>query len=106
MPVAPPRSCKCGTVARMQSLPSAVAFPIILAAGILGQKLAAKLWSQAFNEDPPDTAQEDVRLMPLLGAAVLEGTLYKLLRMLTDRALRQGVRKLSGSWPGKAGEGE
>ncbi len=90
----------------MQKLPSAVAFPTILVAGILGQKAAAKLWSLAFGEDPPDTAQEDVDLPPLLAAAVLEGTMYKLLRMLADRALRQGVLKLSGTWPGEAGEGE
>ncbi len=90
----------------MQSLPSVLAFPIILGAGILGQKLAAKLWSQVFDEDPPDTGQEDVRLVPLLGAAVIEGTMYKLLRMLADRALRQGVLKLSGTWPGQTGEGE
>lgn len=90
----------------MQSLPSAVAFPIILVAGILGQKLASKLWSQLFNEDPPDTAQEDVRLLPLLGAAVIEGTMYKLLRMAADRSLRQGVLKFSGNWPGQTGEGE
>ncbi len=90
----------------MQSLPSAVAFPTILIAGILGQKLAAKIWSKVFDEVPPDTAQEDVRLLPLLGAAVLEGTMYKLLRMLADRALRQGVLKLSGTWPDQTGEGE
>ena len=90
----------------MQRLPSAVAFPIILIAGILGQKLAAKLWSQAFDEDPPDTAQEDVRLLPLLGAAVIEGTMYKLLRMLADRGLRRAVFAVSGTWPGQTGEGE
>lgn len=90
----------------MQKLPSAVAFPIILVAGILGQKLAAKLWSLVSGEDPPDTAHEDVRLPPLVGAAVLEGTLYKLLRMLADRVLRQAVLKLSGTWPGEIGEGE
>ena len=90
----------------MQSLPSAVAFPTILIAGILGQKLAAQLWSQAFDEDPPDTAQEDVRLLPLLGAAVIEGTMYKLLRMLADRALRRAVLGISGNWPGQTGDGE
>jgi hypothetical protein len=90
----------------MQQLPSAVTFPIILGAGILGQKLAAKLWSQVFDEDPPDTAQQNVRLVPLLGAAVIEGTLYKLLRMAADRALRQGVVKYSGNWPGELGQGE
>lgn len=90
----------------MQSLPSALAFPIILVAGILGQKLAAKLWSQVFGDDPPDTAQEDVSLLPLLGAAVVEGTMYKLLRMLADRGLRKAVFGIGGTWPGELGEGE
>ncbi len=90
----------------MQNVPSAVSFPIILVAGILGQKLAARLWSLAFAEAPPDTAQRHVRLAPLLGAAVVEGTMYKLLRMLADRALRQGVLVVSGNWPGATGEGE
>jgi hypothetical protein len=90
----------------MQSLPTALAFPIILGAGILGQKLAAKLWSQLFGEEPPDTAQQELRLVPLLGAAVIEGTMYKLLRMLADRGLREAVFKLGGTWPGELGEGE
>lgn len=90
----------------MQSLPTALAFPIILVAGILGQKLAAKLWSQVFGEEPPDTAQQELRLVPLLGAAVIEGTMYKLLRMLADRGLRETVFKVGGTWPGELGEGE
>jgi hypothetical protein len=32
--------------------------------------------------------------------------MYKLLRMAADRALRQGVLKFSGDWPGEPGEGE
>jgi hypothetical protein len=70
------------------------------------RKVPAKLWNQVFDEDPPDTAQEHVRLLPLLAAAILEGTLYKLLRMGADRALRQAVLKFSGNWPGQTGEGE
>lgn len=95
-----------GYLPRVQKLPSAVAFPIILVAGKLGQKLAAKLWSQVFGEDPPDTAQEDVTLMPLLAVAVVEGTMYKLLRMAADRGLRRAVSRISGDWPGETGEGE
>ncbi len=90
----------------MQSLPSAVTFPVILVAGNLGKKLAAKLWSKAFGEDPPDTAQQDVRLAPLVAAAVVEGTMYMLLRMLVDRTLRRAVFGMSGNWPGEPGDGE
>jgi hypothetical protein len=93
--------------ARSPSLnPTADAFLTVLVAGIVGQKLVAKLWSQVFDEEVPDTAQQEVALVPLLGAAVLEGTMYKLLRMAADRGLRDAVIRLGGTWPGEAGEGE
>jgi hypothetical protein len=80
--------------------------PILVLGGIIGQKVAAKLWSQLFKAEVPDTAQENVRLVLLLPAAVLEGTLYKLARMGIDRSLRIAAAKSEGSWIGKSGEGE
>lgn len=90
----------------MSKLFSIVEFPIILGAGIAGQKVAAKLWTQATGSDPPDTGEEDVRLAALLAAAVLEGTLYKLSRMAVERGLRVAVARTTGTWPGGTGEGE
>ncbi|MDP9384751.1 MAG: DUF4235 domain-containing protein [Actinomycetota bacterium] len=80
--------------------------PILVVAGIIGQKLAAKLWSQALGSEPPDTAQQNVRVRPLIAAAVLEGTLYKLARMAIDRSLRVAAAKSEGTWIGKTGQGE
>lgn len=80
--------------------------PVLVVAGIAGQKVAAKLW-QAVSGDPvPDTAQKDVRWELLLPVAVLEGTLYKLARMAIDRGLREAAFRQEGRWIGKAGEGE
>lgn len=80
--------------------------PILVVAGILGQKIAGKLWSRAFGGPPPDTAQQRVRVGPLIAAAVLEGTLYKLTRMAIDRSLRVAAARSEGTWIGKAGQGE
>ncbi len=80
--------------------------PFLIVAGIIGQKIAAKLWSLAFKSEVPDTAQENVRLPPLIAAAVLEGTLYKLTRMGIDRSLRTAAAKSEGTWIGKTGQGE
>jgi hypothetical protein len=85
---------------------SAAGFPVILLAGIMGQKIAAKLWRQVLGSEPPDTAQEDVRWPQLIPAAIVEGTLYKIARMLIDRGLRVAVAKSTGSWPGQVGQGE
>ena len=80
--------------------------PILVVAGIVGQKIAAKLWSLVFKSDVPDTAQENIRVAQLIPAAVLEGTLYKLARMAIDRSLRVAAAKSEGTWIGKTGQGE
>lgn len=95
-----------GSCRAMSKLIAAAEFPIILLAGILGQKMAAKLWSVLFRSDPPDTSQEDARWSLLIPAAIVEGTLYKLTRMLVERRLRIGLARATGSWPGAVGKGE
>jgi hypothetical protein len=80
--------------------------PILVVAGIVAQKFAAKLWSQVFDDDVPDTAQRNVRVGLLIPAAILEGTLYKLVRMAVDRGLRVAAARSEGTWIGKTGEGE
>jgi hypothetical protein len=81
-------------------------FPILVAAGILAQKIAAKIWALLFKTEVPDTAQENVSVAQLIPAAVLEGTLYKLARMGVDRGLRVAAAKSEGVWIGKTGQGE
>ena len=80
--------------------------PVLVVAGIVGQKVAAKLWEAVIGGPVPDTAQKDVRWQLLVSAAVVEGTLYKLARMALDRGLREAASRQEGHWIGKAGEGE
>jgi hypothetical protein len=81
--------------------------PILVVAGILAQKIAAKLWTLVFKDDVvPDTAQENVQVAKLIPAAIIEGTLYKLARMAVDRFLRVRAAKAEGVWIGKPGQGE
>lgn len=90
----------------MGKLVSIAELPILVVAGIVGQKVAAALWKRALGDDPPDTAQERPRWGLLIPAAVIEGTFYKLFRMALDRAIRTGIARSSGTWVGQAGEGE
>ena len=80
--------------------------PILVVAGILGQKVAAKLWKTASGSEIPDTAEQHVRLASLVPAAILEGALYKFSRMAIDRGLRHLASRSEGSWVGEKGEGE
>jgi hypothetical protein len=47
--------------------------PILVVAGIIGQKSAAKLWSRLLGHEAPNTAQENVRVVELLPVAIVEG---------------------------------
>ncbi len=100
------RAVAAGTLPSMMTFLLKAELPFLIVAGIIGQKIAAKLWSLAFKSEVPDTAQENVRLPPLIAAAVLEGTLYKLTRMGIDRSLRTAAAKSEGTWIGKTGQGE
>ncbi|MDQ3630852.1 MAG: DUF4235 domain-containing protein [Actinomycetota bacterium] len=80
--------------------------PLLIASGIIGQKVAAKLWAAAVGSPVPDTAQQRVRPAQLIPAAILEGTLYKLTRMAMDRGLRVAAARSEGTWIGKPGDGE
>ena len=80
--------------------------PLLVVSGIVGQKVAAKLWAAAFGSPVPATAQQRVRPAQLIPVAILEGTLYKLTRMAMDRGLRVAAAKSEGTWIGKPGEGE
>ncbi|MCP9488633.1 MAG: DUF4235 domain-containing protein [Solirubrobacteraceae bacterium MAG38_C4-C5] len=80
--------------------------PILVVSGIVSQKIAAKIWSRIFDEAVPDTAQQNVRIGMLIPAAVVEGTMYKLVRMGVDRGLRVAAARSEGTWIGRTGEGE
>ncbi len=90
----------------MTKLLNVMSFPLIVVSGIVGKKIATALWKRVTGEMPPDTGQEDVAWLQLLPAAVVEGTLWQLSRMVLDRSLRRSIAVATGEWPGQAGEGE
>lgn len=85
---------------------SMLIFPGVLISGILGQKVAKILWSRVLGSAPPDTGQEDVRWPQLIPAAMVEGTVYQLSRMLFDRGVRRAIATATGAWPGEPGQGQ
>lgn len=90
----------------MAKVLNVLSFPLIVVSGIVGKKIATALWQRVTGAPPPDTAQEQVRWPELIPAAIVEGTLWQLSRMVLDRSLRRGVAVATGSWPGEAGQGE
>lgn len=85
---------------------SLLSFPLIVVSGVIGKKIATLLWTRVVGEAPPDTAQEHVDWPHLIPAAIVEGTVWQLSRMVLDRSLRRGIAAATGTWYGEPGQGE
>ena len=73
-----------------------------LAAGIVGRKIFEQVWGLIDKDEPPHPQHRETGgFMKLIGALLLEGAIFRLVRGLADHGSRHGVRKLVGSWPGE-----
>jgi hypothetical protein len=72
-----------------------------LIAGQLSKKLFDLIWSQIDDEEAPHPKHREIALPKLVGALLIEGALFRLVRGLVDHGSRQGFSKATGSWPGE-----
>ena len=72
-----------------------------LLAGFLAQKGFERVWALFDEEDAPAPDQRDVPLPKLIGALVVEGAVFRLVKGLVDHGTRKGFSNLTGTWPGE-----
>ncbi len=72
-----------------------------LAAGQLGSRIFQHVWSWVDDEEPPDSSIRSASFPRLVVAAALEGAIFKVVKSIVDRELRQGFQGVFGSWPGQ-----
>jgi hypothetical protein len=73
-----------------------------LAAGMVGRKIFEQIWGLIDKDEPPHPQHRETGGLPkLLGALVLEGAIFRLVRGLADHGARHSVAKVTGSWPGE-----
>ena len=73
-----------------------------LLAGIVGRKIFEQVWGLIDKDEPPHPQHRETGGIPkLLGALLLEGAIFRLVRGLADHGARRGVHKMTGSWPGE-----
>jgi hypothetical protein len=70
-------------------------------AGLLGRRLFDAAWTKIDAEDPPKGTTESAPWAKVLGAAALQGVIFKVTRVAVDRYGATGWRYLTGSWPGE-----
>jgi hypothetical protein len=72
-----------------------------LLAGIVGQKVFEKLWSLVDDQEPPSPEHREFSWPKLIGALLVEGAIFRLVKGLTDHGARRTFARATGTWPGE-----
>ena len=70
-------------------------------AGILGRKAFDFAWTKIDDSEPPKATTERATWVKVVGAAALQGVIFKVTRVAVDRYGAIGWRYLTGFWPGE-----
>jgi hypothetical protein len=72
-----------------------------LLSGLLGKKVFDQVWGLFDEEEPPDSSHREVPWAKLLIAAAIQGAIFRVVKMATDRGTRTAFLNTFGSWPGE-----
>ena len=72
-----------------------------LLGGILGKRAFNAVWKQVDKERPPKATTKETTIVKVLGAAAIQGIIFKVVRVVIDRAGARGWEHLTGAWPGE-----
>jgi uncharacterized protein DUF4235 len=72
-----------------------------IAAGMLGKRLFDFAWGKIDDQEPPEATTEDTSWARVVGAAAVQGVIFKVVRVVVDRYGAIGWRHLTGVWPGE-----
>jgi hypothetical protein len=68
--------------------------------GIVGRKAFEFVWTKIDDEEPPGALTKETSWSRLLGAAALEGMIFRVSRYVIERYGAMGFEYLTGAWPG------
>jgi hypothetical protein len=71
-----------------------------LLAGFVASKIYEFIWARFDDQEPPEPKTKEAPLPKVLGAAALEGAVFRTVRAYVDRKGAHGFEYLTGTWPG------
>jgi hypothetical protein len=78
---------------------------VSMLASLLAGEIFKKVWKLAPGQDEvPDATDERSGWGEILLAAALQGAIFALIKAAFERATAEGVRQVTGDWPGDEGE--
>ncbi len=73
--------------------------------GLVAGAIFKKVWKIAAGEDEAPKATDERRgWREILLAAALQGAIFAVVKAAIDRSAAEGIRQLTGVWPGDEGE--
>ena len=69
--------------------------------GLLGKKLFDFVWTKFDDEEPPRATTEETNWGKVIGAAAVQGVIFRVTRVVIDRYGAIGWTYLTGVWPGE-----
>lgn len=78
--------------------PFGIIFGIL--AGFLSKKVFEAVWGVFDNEEPPKATTKETSWGKVVGAAAMQGVVFKVVRAVVDRYGAKGFEFLTGAWPG------
>jgi hypothetical protein len=72
-----------------------------IASGLVSKRIFNFVWTKIDDEDPPKGTTQHAPWVKILGAAALQGVIFKTTRVVVDRYGAVGWNYLTGVWPGE-----
>ena len=69
--------------------------------GLISKKIFDFLWTKLDDEEPPEGTTQYAPWIKVLGAAALQGMIFRSTRVVVDRYGAVGWSYLTGAWPGE-----
>jgi hypothetical protein len=86
-------------VNKLMYKPLSLAFSV--AGGVVAGAVFKRVWKLVADEDDaPSATSRDYGWGSVLAAAALQGAIFAVVKAAIDRGGAEGVRKLTGEWPG------
>lgn len=74
-----------------------------IAAGAIASTIYKKIWAKTIDDTtdaPPNPLESDYALRTILGAALIEGAIFAMVRAATQRGGARAFERATGEWPG------
>ena len=85
----------------MKALYKPIGLIIGIASALVSKRIFNFVWTKIDDEDPPKGTTQRAPWSKILGAAALQGVIFKTTRVVVDRYGAVGWNYLTGAWPGE-----